>query len=214
MLPASVLPTGMGKTGSCVQQHLVLYSFLYNFIIALLFCPAPPTASAYPKPAQYVLPNARIVFSIINSKYFTAKAEVGTVNPALINTFKVVPGAKFDWQLCKWLFPLNAHDVLHTALANLHKHVVEPLPRYTLAAAQLKNQRDEQNTVEGAVAGSAVESLLALKGHIPDKVLHQLAPFQRQAVQFVMGNKGRAMIADEMGLGTQHACFPPLSLTM
>lgn len=42
---------------------------------------------------------------------------------------------------------------------------------------------------------------MALKGHIPDKVLHQLAPFQREAVQFVMGNKGRAMIADEMGLG-------------
>jgi len=173
-LPASVLP--VGKT-------------------------VPQAASAYPRPAQYALPNARIVFSIINSKYFTARAEVGTVNPALINTFKAVPGAKFDWQLCKWLFPLSAHDVLHTALANHHKHVVEPLPRYTLAAAQLKNQRDEQNTLEGAMAGSAAESLLALKGHIPDKVLHQLAPFQRQAVQFVMGNKGRAMIADEMGLG-------------
>lgn len=120
----------------------------------------------------------------------------------------MVPGAKFDWQLCKWLFPLSAHDVLHVALTTHHKHVVDPLPRYTIAAAQLKNQRDAQSAQEGTMPGSgglAVESLLALKGHIPDKVLHQLAPFQRQAVQFVMGNKGRAMIADEMGLGTDIA---------
>lgn len=92
--------------------------------------------------------------------------------------------------------------MLHVALTTHHKHMVEPLPRYTIAAAQLKNQRDEQNAPgQSDAAGSAAESLLALKGHIPDKVLHQLAPFQRQAVQFVMGNKGRAMIADEMGLG-------------
>jgi len=119
----------------------------------------------------------------------------------------MVPGAKFDWQSCRWLFPLSAHDVLHVALTTHHKHPVEPLPRYTIAAAQLKNQRDEQNAPgQGDAAGSAAESLLALKGHIPDKVLHQLAPFQRQAVHFVMGNKGRAMIADEMGLG-KLLCF-------
>jgi len=46
------------------------------------------------------------------------------------------------------------------------------------------------------------ESLLNLKGTIPDSVLHCLAPFQRDAVLFVLRNKGRALIADEMGLGT------------
>ena len=109
-----------------------------------------------------------------------------------------------------------------------HRHPVEPLPRNTIAAAQLKNERDRQLQLQleqlkhqqqqqsGDTAGSAgtaataaaavlaaraEESLLALKGHIPDKVLHQLAPFQRDAVQFVMSNRGRALVADEMGLG-------------
>jgi SWI/SNF-related matrix-associated actin-dependent regulator 1 of chromatin subfamily A len=77
---------------------------------------------------------------------------------------------------------------------------VEPLPRLTLAAAQLKNQRDEQQARSGG-AWDPEESLLALKGHVPDHVLHQLAPFQRDAVKFIMSNKGRALVADEMGLG-------------
>jgi hypothetical protein len=33
-------------------------------------------------------------------------------------------------------------------------------------------------------------------------VLHALAPFQRDAVKFVLNNAGRALLADEMGLGT------------
>ena len=33
-------------------------------------------------------------------------------------------------------------------------------------------------------------------------MLHQLAPFQRDAVKFIVSNKGRALVADEMGLGT------------
>lgn len=64
------------------------------------------------KPVQYGLPNARIVFSIVNSKFFTARADFGKVAPEVINTFKMIQGAKFDWQTCKWVFPLNAHDIL------------------------------------------------------------------------------------------------------
>ena len=75
------------------------------------------------------------------------------------------------------------------------------MPRLTLAAAQLKSQREEQEALSGG-KWDPEESLLALKGHIPDAVLHQLAPFQRDAVKFIVSNKGRALVADEMGLGT------------
>jgi hypothetical protein len=92
---------------------------------------------------------------------------------------------------------------------------VEPLPRLTLAAAQLKNQRDEQQARSGG-AWDPEESLLALKGHVPDHVLHQLAPFQRDAVKFIMSNKGRALVADEMGLGElylKQRCSPGRYIT-
>lgn len=100
---------------------------------------------------------------------------------------------------------------MQVALTSQHKHFVEPLPRFTIAAAQLKNQRDEFNAQNNPAGGvpNPEASLLDLKGLIPDKVLHQLAPFQREAVQFVMGNKGRALVADEMGLG-MHVPSPHL----
>lgn len=96
---------------------------------------------------------------------------------------------------------------MQVALRTQHRHYVEPLPRLTLAAAQLKNQREEQLALSGGV-WNPEESLFALKGHIPDSVLHQLAPFQRDAVKFIMGNKGRALVADEMGLGNQPERHP------
>ena len=46
------------------------------------------------------------------------------------------------------------------------------------------------------------ENLNALRGKISEKLLQSLAPFQREGVLFVLNNRGRALIADEMGLGT------------
>ena len=37
--------------------------------------------------------------------------------------------------------------------------------------------------------------------NIPDSLLQALAPFQQEGVRFVMNNDGRALVADEMGLG-------------
>jgi hypothetical protein len=80
------------------------------------------------------------------------------------------------------------------------RHPVEALPRLTLTVAQLKNERDAQLALSGG-QWNPEESLNELKGLVPDSVLHQLAPFQRDAVAFVMRKKGRALVADEMGLG-------------
>jgi hypothetical protein len=37
------------------------------------------------------------------------------VSAAVINMFRSIEGAKFDWQTCKWLFPLSAHDNLNVS---------------------------------------------------------------------------------------------------
>jgi hypothetical protein len=76
-----------------------------------------PGAPAVP-PAP---PNAKIIFSIVNSRQFTARAEAGHVSAAVINMFRSIEGAKFDWQTCKWLFPLSAHDNLNVSLV---RHVL------------------------------------------------------------------------------------------
>jgi hypothetical protein len=90
-----------------MQTYLLIF-----FYVAALLSHQQPNRLTAP-----VLPNAKIVFSIVNSRQFTARAEIGTVSPALLQTFKMIPEAKFDWQTCKWLFPLSAHDNLHVSLA-------------------------------------------------------------------------------------------------
>ncbi len=65
------------------------------------------------------------------------------------------------------------------------RHGVEALPRLTLTVAQLKNDRDAQLALSGG-QWNPEESLRELKGLVPDSVLHQLAPFQRDAVAFVI----------------------------
>ena len=51
---------------------------------------------------------------------------------------------------------------------------------------------------------------------IPDSLLQALAPFQQEGVRFVMNNEGRALVADEMGLGERVCtclCDIPLIFT-
>ena len=87
------------------------------------------------------------------------------------------------------------------ALASIHLRV-EPLPRAIISAAMLKGKSESK--ISSINENSAHKALEALKGFIPDIMLHSLAPFQMEGVQFVMKNDGRALIADEMGLGIMH----------
>ena len=131
----------------------------------------------------------------------------------------MVKGVRFDEKNKRLLFPLSEHDKLAVALSSILIRT-ELLPRNVIAAAQLSYRRDNPSRVmnidnnaegeDGENGGYDIkkdaenkieENLNALRGKISEKLLQSLAPFQREGVLFVLNNRGRALIADEMGLG-------------
>lgn len=54
---------------------------------------------------------ATISFSLINSKEFTARAE-GLIGKEVLTIFKFIPGARFEYSGHRWVFPLDAHEIL------------------------------------------------------------------------------------------------------
>lgn len=206
-----VLPSNIsGLSADALQAHLNKVKAFQNQYgrPGDKYQPPAPLAPSYTQSYNYN-PNATIVFSLANTREFTAKAEGGSLPSATLQTLKNVAGVRFDDEKKRLLFPLSEHDKLQVALALL-RITVDPLPRAVIAAAQLSYQRYNSSHVidvdgdDEAKNNNAIkeeETLKALKGKIHDKLLNSLAPFQREGVLFVMNNKGRALIADEMGLG-------------
>jgi hypothetical protein len=56
-----------------------------------------------------------VKFSLIDSTYFTARAEEGRVEKEVIETIKRTPGAKFDRIAKRWIFPISSHNLLHVS---------------------------------------------------------------------------------------------------
>jgi hypothetical protein len=75
---------------------------------------------------------------------------------------------------------------------------VEPIPRHIIATAMLQNTRE---------SGKTKSKNEILSSQLPSHVMNSLAPFQKDAVEFVVKNNGRAFICDEMGLGKSISCF-------
>lgn len=127
-------------------------------------------------------------------------------------TLMKVVGVRFDTEHKRFLFPLSKHDNLQVALAAI-RVIVEPLPRTVIAAAQLSHRRDnpsrvvdidcndEEIDIKRAIEEKAAATTKILQEKIKERLLSNLAPFQREGVLFVINNNGRALIADEMGLG-------------
>lgn len=128
-------------------------------------------------------------------------------------TMLSVRGVRYDQEKKRIVFPLREHDNLQVAFAAI-RVTVEPLPRAVIAAAQLSHKRDnpsrivdvdriddDVNIISMAIEEKAAETLKILQGKIKERMLSSLAPFQKEGVLFVINNNGRAIIADEMGLG-------------
>lgn len=156
---------------------------------------------------------ARTVASItlLSHREITVRVEQGKVGAEVINDLQVVPGARFDRPLKRFVFPIAAHQALVSLLSNKHGLDVEAIPFQALTAATLYGrQADEQQQQQGqqGQGGGAADpndtSVASLPRRLSKKLLLALAPFQQQAVSFVMNKDraGRALVADEMGLGS------------
>lgn len=136
--------------------------------------------------------NVGISFSLLNSKEFTVRCEYGILSQTIVSTVKNANGAFFDFKNHKFVLPLQVHDSLHVALHRCGC-CVEALPRNVLSILQLQQRKDTATTDPAATVCS--------NRKIPEQIDEALAPFQRDGVDFVVKNNGRALIADEMGLG-------------
>lgn len=127
----------------------------------------------------------------MNSREFTARAELGPVPDCVVDELKRCPGVRFEYNIIRWQFPLIQHDYLFKRLRLLGCSV-EGIPRHVIAAAIVQ-------TASSPAVEVVVNELKALG--LEDQVINSLAPFQREAVRFVVSKNGRALVADEMGLG-------------
>jgi SWI/SNF-related matrix-associated actin-dependent regulator 1 of chromatin subfamily A len=130
-------------------------------------------------------------FSVLDHQYFTARVESGQVTAPIVECLKRTPGAKFDLKASRWCFPFSSHQILSHALSR-YWCIVEEIPMGVMAAAQLRT------SISSIVATDVASALIPYLG---ERVMSQLAPFQLEAVKFILDKKGRALIADEMGLG-------------
>ena len=159
-------------------------------------------------------PDASITFLLLTTTHFTLRLTVHAdkkgVPEGVLAVLTLVPNISFDWARNRWLVPLSYHDQLHAILAHYHGVNVEPLPPTILRAVSDRCARHSPDTTNGPPSAEETAACLEeLRWRIPESLLKALAPFQQQAVQFIMRNGGRALLADEMGLGktrTSIAC--------
>lgn len=93
----------------------------------------------------------------------------------------------------KWRIPLSVYQQFYAYLTNKKgRGRVEGIPQEQLTVASLGKQRMDRSY-------PSAEDLID-KG-IPSGIAHALAPYQRGGVDFCLERKGRALLADDMGLG-------------
>jgi hypothetical protein len=140
-----------------------------------------------------------------------------SVAQSVIASFQLMSNVRFDWSSRppQFVFPIPYHDQLHAILVKNHNMTISPLPSTILAVAREKtrqmNDAYKLSTMSGSDSNNNSNSKLYtdnimnlrinLEEHIPENVLQQLAPFQKQGVEFILKNEGRALLADDMGLG-------------
>ena len=148
-----------------------------------------------------------VAFNLMSTQEFSTHCYCGNGMPMqedqtkqILTTLQLVHGGKFDWSSSppKFVFPITYHDQLYAILEERHNPwlTVEPLPVNILKVSREKVAQESSASLIGNG-----QSQMKLDDIIPGHLLDQLAPFQKQGVEFILKNEGRALLADDMGLG-------------
>ncbi|KAG7356577.1 SNF2/helicase domain containing protein [Nitzschia inconspicua] len=95
----------------------------------------------------------------------------------------------------KWRIPLGAYPAIYNYFRRLPNCTVHGIPEEQLRVASLGKARLEKGY-------PSVQKIMAMG--VPKGLAVALAPFQRGGVDFVKEKHGRALIADDMGLGARY----------
>jgi len=161
----------------------------------------PPPGYVYSAFPSFSRPVATL--SLTTHSEFIVRIESGQVTNALLVDVQSVPGSRFDLIKQRFVFPLESHEGLVALLTHAHGFIVEPVPRNALAAATLHRSCCKANKESCPAMMKTDTGVESLANRLSSRLLAGLAPFQREAVAFVMhpDRSGRALVADEMGLG-------------
>ncbi|XP_058520967.1 SWI/SNF-related matrix-associated actin-dependent regulator of chromatin subfamily A-like protein 1 [Ochotona princeps] len=120
------------------------------------------------------------------------EADIG-YSEELITLFKQMESRIYDVKTRKWNFLLEEHNKLIERVRCLPQVQLDPLPKtVVLAFASQLEKTSLHPTPEVPEAD--------LSGVDP-KLVSNLMPFQRAAVNFAIAKRGRLLLADDMGLG-------------
>mmetsp|Transcript_18830 Transcript_18830/g.61423 ORF Transcript_18830/g.61423 Transcript_18830/m.61423 type:complete len:843 (+) Transcript_18830:58-2586(+) len=142
-----------------------------------------------------------LTLSVASPSTFKITCE-STLPPACVTIARSTPGAVLKDN--QWELPLSQHVNFCVAMQN-ERIVCERIPQRVLASLATAQLDDEDFRAgnarmddEGYARGDDDEDSVS---DIPRSIWNALAPFQKYGVSWIVRNNGRALLADEPGLG-------------
>lgn len=146
-----------------------------------------------------------LTLSVASPSTFKVTCE-SALPPAALRQIKATAGAQRNAESGAWELPLSAHVSFFMAMQR-DRIICERIPQRVLSSLAVASAVDNDLSGEndrmdedGYAKGDDDDDENAISD-IPRKIWDALAPFQRQGVSWIVKRNGRALLADEPGLG-------------
>ncbi|KAJ1454694.1 P-loop containing nucleoside triphosphate hydrolase protein [Pelagophyceae sp. CCMP2097] len=146
-----------------------------------------------------------LTLSVASSTRFKISCDTA-LPPQALRVIKITPGAEKNAETGAWELPLSQHVNFYMAMQR-ERIVCERIPQRVLCSlatatavdTDLSGENDRMDE-DGYAKGDDDDDENAISD-IPRKIWDALAPFQKQGVSWIVRRNGRALLADEPGLG-------------